>query len=95
MAEPLGRRLYRGILKTVARAWNPSEIREAEVLSRVLTQMQSAERGMRRLQAALDRVGPETLVPILRSLQLNSLDQVDSLDNLEKVVLEIERAAKM
>jgi len=28
MAEPLGRRLYRGILKTVARAWNPSEIRE-------------------------------------------------------------------
>jgi hypothetical protein len=95
MAEPLGRRLYRGILKTVARAWNPSEIREAEVLSRVLTQMQSAERGMRRMQAALDRVGPETLVPILRSLQLNSLDQVDSLDNLEKIVLEIERAAKM
>ena len=32
MAEPLGRRLYRGILKTVARAWNPSEIREADVL---------------------------------------------------------------
>jgi hypothetical protein len=95
MAEPLGRRLYRGILKTVARVWNPSEIRAADVLSRVLAQMQSAERGLRRLQAALDRVGPETLVPILRSLQLNSLNQVDSLDNLKKIVLEIERAAKM
>ena len=95
MAEPLGRRLYRGILKTVARAWNPSEIREADVLSRVLGQMQSAERGLRRLEAALDRVGPETLVPILRSQQLNSLDQVDSLDNLKKIVLEIERVAKM
>jgi hypothetical protein len=95
MAGPLGRRLYRGILKTVARAWNPSEIREADVLSKVLAQMQSAERGLRRLEVALDRVGPETLVPILRSLQLNSLDQVDSLDNLKKLVLEIERAAKM
>ncbi len=95
MAEPLGRRLYRGILKSVAKAWNPSEIRDADVLSRVLAQMQSAERGLRRLEAALDRVGPETLVPILRSLQLNSLHQLDSLDNLKKIVLEIERAAKM
>lgn len=95
MAEPLGRRLYRGILKTVARAWNPSEIREADVLSRVLAQMQSAERGLRRLEAALDRAGPETLVPILRSRQLNSLDQVDSLDDLKKIAFEIERAAKM
>jgi hypothetical protein len=39
MAERLGRRLYRGILRTVAGAWNPSEIREADVLSRVLAQM--------------------------------------------------------
>ena len=95
MAEPLGRRLYRGILKSVAKAWNPSEIPEADVLRKVLAQMQSAERGLRRLEAALDRVGPETLVPILRSLQLNSLHQLDSLDNLKKIVLEIERAAKM
>jgi DNA polymerase III delta prime subunit len=95
MAEPLGRRLYRGILKTVARAWNPSEIREADVLSRVLAQMQSAERGLRRLEGALNRVGPEAVVPTLRSLRLNSLEQVDSLDSLKKIVLEIERAAKM
>jgi hypothetical protein len=95
MAEPLGRRLYRGILKTVARVWNPSEIREAAVLSRVLAQMQSAERGLRRLESALDRSGPQILVPILWSLQLNSLDQVDSLDNLKKIVLEVEQAAKM
>ena len=95
MAESLGKRLYRGILKTVARAWNPSEIREADVLSRVLAQMQSAERGSRRLDAALDKSGPEILLPILRSLQLNSLDQVDSLDNLKKIVLGIERAAKV
>jgi hypothetical protein len=94
MAEPLGRRLYRGILKTVARAWNPSEIREVEVLSRVLAQMQSAERGFRRLEAALDKSGPGILVPILRSLRLNSIDQLDSLDSLKRVVLEVERVAE-
>jgi len=94
MAEPLGRRLYRGILKTVARAWNPSEIREADVLSRILAQMQSAERGMRRLDAALDKSGPEILVPILRSLRLNSIDQLDSLDSLKRVVLEVEQVAE-
>ncbi len=91
MAEPLGWRLYRGLLKTGARVWNPTEIRDADVLRKVLAQMQSAERGLRRLDAALDRVGPETLVPILHSLQLSSLNRVDSLETLKKVVLEVER----
>src|SRR5208282_2625191 len=82
MAEPLGWRLYRGLLRTGARVWNPAEIRDADVLRKVLAQMQSAERGLRRLEAALDRAGPETLVPILRSLQLSSLHQVDSIEIL-------------
>jgi len=94
MAEPLGWRLYRGLLRTGARVWNPSEIRDANVLRKVLAQMQSAERGLRRLEAALNRVGPEALGPILRSLQLNSLVQVDNLETLKRVVHEVERAAE-
>ena len=35
--------------------------------------------------------GPETLVPILRSLRLHSLHQVGSLETLKRVVLEVER----
>ncbi len=93
MAEPLGWRLYRGLLKTGARVWNPTEIYDADVLRKVLAQMQGAERGLRRLEAALDRVGPEILVPILRSLQLHSLNQVDCLESLKKVVLAAEKAA--
>jgi hypothetical protein len=93
MAEPLGRRLYRGLLKTVARVWSPTEILDADVLRKVLEQMKSAERGLRRLDAALNRVGPETLVPVLRSLRLDSLAQVDNLDSLRKIVLTIEQAA--
>jgi hypothetical protein len=93
MAEPLGRRLYRGLLKTGARVWNPTEIHDADVLRKVLAQMQGAERGLRRLEAALNRVGPEILVPILRSLQLQSLNQVDCLESLKQVVLAAEEAA--
>jgi hypothetical protein len=92
MAEPLGRRLYRGLLRAGARAWNPTEIHDVNVLRKVLAQMQSAERGLRRLEAAVDRVGPEALVPVLHSLRLNSLHQVDSLESLKAVVLEVERA---
>ena len=94
MAEPLGRRLYRGILKTVARAWNPSEIREMDVLRKVLDHMRAGERGLRRLEAALGKSGPEILVPILRSLRLSSIDQVDNLDSLKRLVLEVERVAE-
>ena len=94
LAESLGKRLYRGILRRVARAWSPTEIHDTNVIRKVLAQMQSAERGLRRLEAALDRVGPETLVPILRSLRLNALAQVDNLDDLKKIVLAVEQAAE-
>src|SRR6266852_4557867 len=93
LAESLGKRLYRGILRRVARAWSPTEIHDTNVLRKVLAQMQSAERGLRRLEAALDRVGPETLVPILHSLRLNALPQVDNLEDLKKIVLAVEQAA--
>ena len=95
MADALGKRLYRGVLKTVARVWNPAEIHDMDVMRIVLEQMQMAERELRRLDAALNRVEPGTLVPILRSLRLNSLDQVDGLETLKNVVLEVERAAQI
>ncbi len=79
MADALGKRLYRGVLKTVARVWNPTEIHDPDILRKVLNQMHAAEAELRRLDAALNKVEPGTLVPILRSLRLYSLDQVDSL----------------
>jgi len=95
MADALGKRLYRGVLKTVARVWNPTEIHDPDILRRVLNQMHAAEAELRRLDAALNKVEPGTLVPILRSLRLYSLDQVDSLETLKRVVLEVERVAEI
>ena len=94
MEQALSKRLYRGLLKAVARAWSPKDIREPEIQQKVLAHMQAAERGFRRLDAALERVGPEALTQILRSLKLQSIDLVDNLQTLREIVLALEAAAE-
>jgi hypothetical protein len=93
MEEMVGKRMYRGLLKTVARAWNPKDIRDSAIQQRVLAHMQAAERGLRRLEVALDRVGPEVLDRLLRARALRSLDQVDNLSSLHEIVSALEAAA--
>ena len=93
MAEPLGKGLYRGLLKNIARVWEPNQIKDKAVLQKVLASMQSGERGLRRLQAALDKTGPNALRPILSSMKLKSLDHVDNLETLREVVLALEEKA--
>jgi hypothetical protein len=68
--------MYRGLLKTLARVWNPKDFQGPAIQQKVLAQMQAAERGFRRLDAALERVEPEALTQILRYLNLQSLTQV-------------------
>lgn len=93
LEQPLGKSLYRGLLKSVARAWKPGQIHDVVLLEKVLAHMQAAERGLDRLRAALESAGPEVLGPILQSLKLRSLERVDCLDTLQKIVVTVEEAA--
>jgi hypothetical protein len=95
MAEPLGRGIYRGLLKKMARVWQPSQIQESTLLEKILAQMQAAQRGLSRLDAAVDKTGPDQLAAILRSVNLKSLDQVDNLETLQKVVVALEAKADL
>jgi hypothetical protein len=88
--EPLGRGLYRGILRDLARVWNPREIEDTSVQRRVLEHMRCADRGLMRLKAALEKTGPKALPPILQELGLASLDRVDNLEMLKRIVLDLE-----
>jgi SpoVK/Ycf46/Vps4 family AAA+-type ATPase len=90
MAKPLGKRLYRGVLKAVARAWKPSEILDIVLLRKVLTDMETGNQMLDRLAGVLEQTGDGSLGKILRSLQLTSLDQVDSIETLEKIVRALE-----
>jgi hypothetical protein len=94
MERSVGKRMYRGLLKTVARVWNPGDIQGPAIRQKVLAHMQAAERGFRRLDTAIDRVGPEPLKQILRSMKLQSIDRVDNLQTLHQIVLALEAAAQ-
>jgi hypothetical protein len=93
MAVPLGRGIYRGLLKTVARVWRPHQVEDDTVLQKLLAHMQAAERGLRRLETTLEKTGVEPLAVILQSLGLKALDQVTSLEILQKIVLALEAKA--
>ncbi len=93
MEQVVGKRIYRGLLKTVARVWNPKDIQDPEIQQKVLAYMQAAERGLRRAKTARDKAGLAPFAAILRSLRLSSLEQVDSLKTLQEVVVALETAA--
>jgi hypothetical protein len=93
MAQELGRGLYRGILRDLARVWSPREIPDISVRQRVLEHMRSAARGLRRLELGVEKAGREPLVQILDSLGIKNLERIDSLETLKRVVLELERIA--
>lgn len=94
MARLLGKGLYRGLLKSVARVWNPVDVKDRNILERLLTDMQAAERGLSRLETAYLRTGAEPLADIMQSLGIRDMDHVGSLEQLEKIVLALEAEAK-
>ena len=82
MEQTLGKRMYRGLLKTLARVWNPGDIQDPAIQQKVLAHMQAADRGFRRADAARDKAGLAAFAGILGSLKVSSLDQVDNLKTL-------------
>ena len=55
--------------------------------------MQAAERGLRRAEAARERIGLAAFAGVLGSLRLGSLGQVDNLKTLQEIVLALEGRA--
>jgi len=94
MEQALGKRMYRGLLKTLARVWNPKDIQDPAIEEKVLAHMQAAERGFRRAEAARDKTGMAVFAATLGSLRLRSLNQVDNLKTLQEIVVALEAAIK-
>jgi hypothetical protein len=93
MEGVVGKRMYRGLLKSVARVWNPRDIQDPAIRQKVLAHMQSAERGLCRAEAARDKAGLAAFAAVLQRLKLSSLDQVDNLKILNEIVVALEAAA--
>ncbi len=93
MERVVGKRMYRGLLKTIARVWNPKEIQDKAIQEKVLAHMQAAERGLRRAEAAREKAGLAAFAGVLGTLRLSSLDQVDNLKSLQQIVVALETTA--
>ena len=93
MEQVVGKRMYRGLLKSVARVWNPKDIQDPEIQRKVLAHMQAAKRGIRRAETARDNAGLGVFAAVLGSLRLSSLDQVDNLKTLQEIVAALEGRA--
>ncbi|MBZ5550838.1 MAG: hypothetical protein LAO22_23260 [Acidobacteriia bacterium] len=94
MEPRVGKRMYRGLLKAVARVWNPKDIRNSAIQQKVLAHLKAAERGLRRTEAARDKAGLAAFAAVLGSLRLSSLDQVDNLKTLQAIVVALEAEAR-
>ncbi len=94
MADRLGKRLYRGLLKSVAMAWKPEDVREVSLLDKVLQDMETAERRLERLRALAEEGGAECLRRVLYSFALRSIDEVTTLERLENIVAAAEAEAQ-
>jgi len=88
--QKIGNRLYRGLLKRVARVWSSQQIRETAVLQRVLAQMQGAQRGVARLEAARGRLAPEVVQKIIVFLNAPPA-KVEDLKTLHSLVVALEK----
>jgi len=90
---PLGKALYRGLLKRVARVWRPSQIQDTALLRKLVVHMQGAERRLRRLEGAVGIARPEALARMLECLKLDSLDRIGNLETLKELVSKLEQVA--
>ena len=93
LEKKLGKKIYHGLLRDLARVWTPAQIGDAATQEKVLKHMQAAERGFQRVDAALAKVGKEPLIAVLKSLNIKTLEQVADLGTLHKIVLALEAKA--
>jgi hypothetical protein len=93
MERAVGKRMYRGLLKSLARVWNPREIKDPAIQEKVLAHMHAAERGLRRAEAAREKAGLAAYAMILGTMKLSSVEQIDNLKTLQEIVMALEQKA--
>ncbi len=93
MQEKLGTNLYRGLLKSVAQVWCPTDIRDIALQKKVLRHMQGALRGLERFNTATAKLNQDEVARILTSFELGSAADIKDMDMLYRVVMALEETA--
>jgi hypothetical protein len=93
LEKAVGTVLFRGILREYGRANQPKLIRDAAIKQKVLQMLESATRGLDRLEAAIQRLDPNTVKGLLDKLQVPPLNEIADIKTLQNVVLALEELA--
>jgi hypothetical protein len=90
MEKAVGTAFYRNILREYGRVNQPKLIRYAALKEKVLQMLESAARGIDRLEAVTKRIDPSTMEDMLAKLQAPPLGQIADIRTLQSVVVGLE-----
>ncbi len=93
LEKAVGTALFRGILREYGRVNQPKLIRDAAIKGKVLQMLESATRGLDRLEAVTQRLDPNTVKGLLDKLQVPPLNEIADIKTLQNVVLGLEDLA--
>jgi len=93
MEKAVGTTFYRNILREYGRVNQPKLIRDATVKRSVLQMLESAARGIDRLEAVTKRIDPSTMEDLLAKLQAPPLGPITDIKTLQRVVVGLEELA--
>jgi hypothetical protein len=86
----VGRKLYLGILREHGRSNKPELVREIASKKKILSVLESASRGLRRMEAALDKVPEAQVSLLLTKIQAPALNEIGNMQTLTAVVQGLE-----
>ena len=93
LEKAVGTALFRGILREYGRANQPKLIRDAAIKRKVLRILESATRGLDRLEAVTQRLDPNTVKGLLDRLKVPPLNEIADIKTLQNVVFGPEELA--
>jgi len=93
LEKAVGTALFRGILREYGRVNQPKLIRDAATKRKVLQMLESATRGLDRLDAVTKLLDPNTVKGLLDKLQVPPLNEIADIKTLQNVVLGLEELA--
>src|SRR5215472_10145922 len=82
LEETVGIKLYRWVLREYGHANQPHLVREVQLKKKILDVLESATRGLRRMEAVLDRVPEQQVSALLAKLQGPPLHEIADMPTL-------------
>ena len=93
LEKTVGTLLYRNMLREYGRVNQPRLIRDPAVKRTVLQMLESAKRGIERLDAVTKRLDTKTVEALLAKLQAPPLGEIPDMKTLQHVVFGLEELA--